>query len=205
MKTTLLLIVFVLLQIGANAQCPMDSVANPWPSSPMAARTDSLDMPPIPCYPYKCKVGHCESWQLPPFSGHLEVTPESFVSATYEVIIYTDCHLVLFDECRILFNSAGGAFDTILRFPQSTQVTICSSNPTNATILIKPWGALDSLVAVPIIDLDTLCATGIEPEKPRPPKTYRPLDMLRGLGDPMDKQPLGISIRSDGLKVAKFE
>ena len=202
MQNTFVFICFLSCFFRLVAQpCPTDTLFIT--GSPMyATDTETPSDPPPPCYSQGCEADFCHVWQLPPnFVGHLELFSTSPTAFPISVLIGENCHLIRFQACKSIGGDPNiGTWDTLLIFPANCQVAVCDGvNPI--TILIKPVAAHDTLPQ-PFLDLDTLCGALGVPEMVQSRYTYQALDLLGGTkGEPQDDPPVGLSIRSDGVKV----
>lgn len=152
-RNVLATIVALFCFVHCRAQCAQDTLVLGG-SPTFATNTDTLDLPPLPCYGYDCKAEYCHVWQLPPnFSGHLEVQANTPFPTLLNIQVWEGCNLVRWDVCA--YSSISSRWDTILVFPPNAQVVVCDYN-VSVTVTVKPLTTTDTLPP-PFLLTDTLC------------------------------------------------
>lgn len=206
MKKILSVIAFLGVFYPLSAQqCAIDTV-------PLAHGTPSIDtaimeMDGLPCLSPSCtQVESATSWNLRPnatdtIAGDLMLFSQD--SGLYRVTILRECRYVLFDTCGYLLRNEGTAdhvFRIAKNFGANAQLVICGDFGDSVQCQMKEFPLTDTLKIK--IDLDTLCGALGVPEMVQSRYTYQALDLLRGTkGEPQDTPPVGLSVRSDGVKI----
>ncbi len=173
---------------------------------------DTLIDDTIACYPHKCPVVACHSWQLPAwFDGVVDISGDPI--GVYEILIVTTSNAVRYDSCHSLFPFAGMDARLFYNYGADAQVVVCGSE--GAVIFMTAKGDTTTMHhALPqaFILLDTLCPTLPIQDDLSECKSFQYIDLLNLKQHTTDDQntlPRGIYWQwcgtvANGKKIAIF-
>ena len=169
MKSALLFAFAAIMSLAVNAQPDTLYIGTP--------QTDTLNGSLIACYSYACDPIESHSYYCQTaYNGVLDIFGADGV--VYEILIVTESQYVVIDTCVTLFSFAGGQLMLPYAYPSGFEVIV--NGPAwawvNIASKVDPINSYDSL-PLPIVDLDTLCAT-YTPEPLPTPRLYYDLETL---------------------------